>query len=69
MILKKKVEPKEKPPPKKRGRKPKGWKIIKKEVNDLASDYPEIVIKMENLLKEAHTTANIDKFKIPALEN
>ena len=39
------------------------------ELNDLASDYPEIVIKMENLLKEAHTTANIDKFKIPALEN
>ena len=39
------------------------------ELNDLASDYPEIVIKMENFLKEAHTTANIDKFKIPALEN
>ena len=39
------------------------------ELNDLAFDYPEIVIKMENLLKEAHTTANIDKFKIPALEN
>ena len=39
------------------------------ELNDLASDYPEIVIKMEKLLKEAHTTANIDKFKIPALEN
>ena len=33
-------------------------------------DYPEIVIKMENLMKEAHTTpANIEKFKIPVLEN
>lgn len=40
-----------------------------KELNDIALDYPEIVIKMENLMKEAHTTPKMDKFKIPVLDN
>jgi hypothetical protein len=31
-------------------------------------EYPEIVTKMENLMKEAHTTPKMDKFKIPVLD-
>tara|TARA_X000000368_G_scaffold392769_1_gene357916 strand:+ start:107 stop:1633 length:1527 start_codon:yes stop_codon:yes gene_type:complete len=40
-----------------------------KESNDVASEYPEIVVKMENMMKEAHKTPTMDIFKIPALEN
>ncbi|MFL2628261.1 MAG: arylsulfatase [Candidatus Marisimplicoccus sp.] len=40
-----------------------------KESNDVASEYPEIVVKMENMMKEAHKTPKMDIFKIPALEN
>ena len=36
-----------------------------KELNDVASEYPEIVEKMENLMKEAHKTPKMDIFKIP----
>ena len=39
-----------------------------KELNDLASEYPEIVQKMENFLEKAHTTAAQKKFRIPVLE-
>jgi len=40
-----------------------------KELNDVASEYPEIVEIMENLMKEAHKTPKMDIFKIPVLEN
>ena len=40
-----------------------------KELNNVASRYPEIVTKMENIIKEAHTTPVMDRFKIPVLEN
>ncbi len=40
-----------------------------KELNDVASEYPEIVEKMENFMKEAHKTPKMDIFKIPVLEN
>ena len=40
-----------------------------KELNDVASQYPEIVEKMENLMEEAHKTPKMDIFKIPVLEN
>ena len=39
-----------------------------KELNDLADEYPEIVYKMENFLKQAHTRAAQKKFRIPVLE-
>ena len=39
-----------------------------KELNDLASKYPEIVEKMEISMKEAHTEAEIQNFKIPVLD-
>ena len=39
-----------------------------KELNDLADEFPQIVIKMENFLKEAHTTPYLDNFIIPLLE-
>ena len=39
-----------------------------KELNDLAAEYPEIVYKMENFLKQAHTRAAQKKFRIPVLE-
>ena len=39
-----------------------------KELNDLASNYPEIVEKMEISMKEAHTEAEIQNFKIPVLD-
>ena len=40
-----------------------------KELNDVASEFPEIVAKMENMMKGAHKTPKMDIFKIPALEN
>ena len=40
-----------------------------KEVNNLASNYPEIVEKMERYMNEAHTEAKNEKFKIPVLDN
>ena len=40
-----------------------------KELNDVASEFPEIVVKMENMMKGAHKTPKMDIFKIPALEN
>jgi arylsulfatase len=39
-----------------------------KELNDLAAAHPEIVKKMEKFLKEAHTTATLEKFRIPVLD-
>ena len=40
-----------------------------KELNDLSSEHPEIVAKMEEMIKEAHKTPIMDIFKIPVLEN
>ena len=40
-----------------------------KELNDIAFKYPEIVSRMEDFMKEAHTTPKMDKFKIPVLDN
>ena len=40
-----------------------------KELNDIAFKYPEIVSRMEDFMREAHTTPKMDKFKIPALDN
>ena len=40
-----------------------------KELNDVASEHPDIVTKMENMMKEAHNTPTMDIFKIPVLEN
>jgi len=37
-------------------------------LKDIASEYPEIVSKMENMMKEAHKTPIMDIFKIPVLE-
>ena len=39
-----------------------------KELNNLAINYPDLVDKMEKLLKEAHTKATIQKFNIPILD-
>ncbi len=39
-----------------------------KELNNVANKYPEIVNKMEQLLKQAHTKASIQKFNIPVLD-
>ncbi len=39
-----------------------------KELNNVAHLYPELVIKMEKFLDEAHTEPSIDKFKIPVLD-
>ena len=39
-----------------------------KELNNLANSYPEIVKKMEKFMKEAHTKASIEKFRIPILD-
>ena len=39
-----------------------------KELNNVAHLYPELVIKMEKLLDEAHTEPSLDKFKIPVLD-
>ena len=40
-----------------------------KELNDIAFKHPEIVSRMEDFMREAHTTPKMDKFKIPALDN
>ena len=39
------------------------------ELNDIASKHPDIVSKMEKMMKEAHKTPTMDIFKIPVLEN
>ena len=39
-----------------------------KELNNVAVNYPDLVDKMEILLKEAHTKATIQKFNIPVLD-
>lgn len=39
-----------------------------KELNDVADDHPEIVEKLESLMKSAHTKAALDKFNIPVLD-
>ena len=39
-----------------------------KELNNLASNYPEIVQKMERSMKQAHKKASIKKFNIPVLD-
>ena len=43
--------------------------VDSKELNDVASEFPEIVAKMENMMKGAHKTPKMDIFKIPVLEN
>ena len=40
-----------------------------KELNNLASNYPDIVKKMERYMDQAHTEAQMEKFKIPVLDN
>jgi len=39
------------------------------ELNNIASNYPDIIEKMKRSMKEAHTKANIEKFRIPVLED
>ena len=39
-----------------------------KELNDLSEDYPDVVKKLESLMKSAHTKATIEKFNIPVLD-
>ena len=39
------------------------------ELNDVASEHPDIVKNMEKMMKEAHKTPTMDIFKIPVLEN
>ena len=39
-----------------------------KELNDLATEYPEIVQKMEDFMNQAHTTPVQEKFRIPVLD-
>jgi arylsulfatase len=39
-----------------------------KELNDLADSHPQIINKMEVLMKKAHTKASIEKFNIPVLD-
>lgn len=39
-----------------------------KEQHDLAEDQPEIVQKMETYLEQAHSTAKLEKFQIPILD-
>ena len=43
--------------------------VDSKELNDVASEHPDIVTKMENMMKEAHNTPSMDIFIIPVLEN
>ena len=43
--------------------------VDSRELNDVASEYPDIVTKMEKMMKEAHKTPTMDIFKIPVLEN
>ena len=39
-----------------------------KELNDLSDNYPDVVKKLESLMKSAHTKATIEKFNIPILD-
>ena len=39
-----------------------------KELNDLSSNYPDVVKKLESFMKSAHTKATIEKFNIPVLD-
>ena len=39
-----------------------------KELNDLANEHPEIVEKIELIMKSAHTKASLEKFNIPVLD-
>ena len=39
-----------------------------KELNDVAANHPDLVYKMEKLLKKAHTKATIQRFNIPVLD-
>ena len=43
--------------------------VDSRELNDIASKHPDIVTKMEKMMKEAHKTPAMDIFKIPVLEN
>ena len=43
-------------------------KVDPKELNDLSEDYPDVVKKLERLMKSAHTKATIEKFNIPVLD-
>ena len=43
--------------------------VDSRELNDVASEHPDIVTKMEKMMKEAHKTPTMDIFKIPVLEN
>ena len=43
--------------------------VDSRELNDIASKHPDIVTKMEKMMKEAHKTPTMDIFKIPVLEN
>ena len=40
-----------------------------KELNNLASNHPDIVEKMQRYMDQAHTEAQMEKFKIPVLDN
>ena len=39
-----------------------------KELNNVAVNHPDLVDKLETLLKEAHTKATIQRFNIPVLD-
>ena len=39
-----------------------------KELNDLSSNYPDVVKKLESFMKSAHSKATIEKFNIPVLD-
>ena len=39
-----------------------------KELNDLSSNYPGVVKKLESFMKSAHSKATIEKFNIPVLD-
>ena len=39
-----------------------------KELNDLSSNYPGVVKKLESFMKSAHSKTTIEKFNIPVLD-
>ena len=39
-----------------------------KELNNIANKNPEIINRMERLLKQAHTKASVEKFNMPYLD-
>ena len=39
-----------------------------KELINVSNNYPDVVEKMEKLLKEVHTKATIQRFNIPVLD-